>query len=73
MKNLIGIVLVSMLLSGCIVTGSHGTRTKYEDTIGQIEQDYRDKKITRDEYIELKDRANRQAKTAQETSSISPD
>ena len=73
MKNLIGIVLVSVLLSGCITTASHGTRTEYEDKMKQIEQDYQDKRITRDEYIELKERVNRQAKTAQQSSSVSPD
>ena len=72
MKNLIGIVLVSMLLSGCITTASHGTRTEYVDAMQKIEQDYSDKKITEDEYIELKDQAERQAKAAQQSRPISP-
>lgn len=64
MKNLTVVFLMSIILSGCIVTASSGTRTEYEDKMKIIEKDYRDKKITEDQYIQLKDQASQQGKTA---------
>ncbi len=62
MKNLISLFILLMFLSGCAITAASGTRTEYEDTMKKIEQDYRDMKITKDEYIQLKNRASRQGR-----------
>jgi hypothetical protein len=73
MKNLIGIFLLLICLSGCITTASSGSRTEYEDKMLKIEKDYKDMKITKDEYILLKNRASEQGKSARESSgSTSP-
>ena len=71
MKNLIGIFLLLMLLSGCVVTASSGSRTEYEDKMKTIEKDYREKKITEDEYIQLKNRASQQGSVAEKSDSMS--
>ena len=65
-KNLIGVFLLLMCLSGCVTTAASGTRTEYEDKMKKIEKDYRDAKITKDEYIELKNRASQQGKSTEE-------
>ncbi len=72
MKNLIGIFLLLMLLSGCVVTASSGSRTEYEDKMKIIERDYKEKKITNEEYIQLKSRANQQGKADQKNDTMSP-
>lgn len=69
MKRLTGILLMLIFLSGCIVTASSGTRTEYEDKMKTIEQDYREKKITKEEYIQLKNEASQQGEVGQETGS----
>ena len=71
MKNLIGIFLLLIFLSGCVVTGSSGTRTAYEDKMKKIEKDYREKKITKDEYIQLKNQAGQQGSVGQKSDSMS--
>ena len=73
MKNLIGIFLLLMLLSGCVVTASSGSRTEYEDKMKIIERDYKEKKITNEEYIQLKNRASQQGSVAQKSDSMSSD
>jgi hypothetical protein len=70
MKNLIGIFLLLMLLSGCVVAASSGSRTEYEDKMKTIEKDYREAKITKDEYIQLKDRASQQGRADQKNDSM---
>ena len=69
MKKLIGIFLMLMSLSGCIVTASSGTRTEYEDKMKTIEKDYKAKKITKEEYIQLKNEASQQGEVGKETGS----
>jgi hypothetical protein len=64
-KNLTGIFLLLIFLSGCVVTASSGTRTAYEDKMKIIKKDYREKKITKDEYIQLKNQASRQGSVGQ--------
>ncbi len=71
MKNLISVFIMLIFLSGCIVTASSGTRTAYEDKMKKIEQDYREKKITKDEYIQLKNRASKQESVGPESGSMS--
>ncbi|GEM_PF-2571796 len=70
MKYIAGAFLLVIFMSGCIVTGSSGTRTEYEDKMDIIEKDYRDMKITKAEYIELKDRASQQGKVGQKSGSM---
>ena len=65
MKNLKGIFLLLIFLSGCMVTAASGTRTGYEDKMKIIEKDYREKKITKAEYIQLKNQAIQQGKAGQ--------
>ena len=65
MKKLTGIFLLLIFLSGCVVTASSGTRTAYEDKMKKIEKDYREKKITKDEYVQLKDQASEQGRADQ--------
>ena len=60
-----------MLLSGCVVTASSGSRTEYEDKMRIIERDYKEKKITNEEYTQLKNRANQQGKVDQKNNSMS--
>ena len=69
MKKLTGIFLLLIFLSGCVVTASSGTRTAYEDKMKKIEKDYRQKKITKDEYIQLKNQASEQGKDDQKNGS----
>lgn len=71
MKNLIGLFFLLMLLSGCVITASPGSRTEYEDKMKIIERDYKEKKITNEEYIQLKNRANQQGKVGQKNDSMS--
>jgi hypothetical protein len=71
MKNLIGIFLLLIFLSGCVVTASSGTRTEYEDKMKIIEKDYREKKITKEEYIQLKNQASQQGSVEQKSDSMS--
>jgi hypothetical protein len=71
MKNLIGVFLLLIFLSGCAVTAASGTRTEYEDKMKKIEKDYREMKITKDEYIRLKDQANQQARAGQKNGPMS--
>jgi len=59
MRNITGIFILFIFLSGCVITASSGTRTEYEDKMKKIEKDYREKKITEDEYIQLKDQAGK--------------
>ena len=73
MKNIIGIFLLPMLLSGCVTTASSGTRTEYEDKMKIIEKDYRENNITMAEYIELENRADRQGVATQQDGSVSSD
>jgi len=72
MINLIGMLLVSILLSGCITTAASGTRTEYQDTMKTIEKDYSEGKITKDEYEKLKERASHKGDAARENGSMSP-
>jgi len=65
MRNLTGIFLLLIFLSGCMVTAASGTRTEYEDRMKIIEKDYRENKITKDEYIQLKKEAIQQGKAGQ--------
>lgn len=69
MKKLTSVFLMLIFLSGCIVTASSGTRTEYEDKVKKIEKDYRDKKITKEEYIRLKNEASQQGEVGRETGS----
>jgi len=71
MKNLIGLFLLSVFLSGCAITAASGTRTAYEDKMKQIEQDYKDMKITKEEYIQLKNRASQQESAGEKSGSMS--
>ena len=71
MRNLAGAFLLLIFVSGCVVTASSGTRTEYEDKIKKIEKDYREMKITKDEYIQLKNQANQQASMAQKNGPVS--
>jgi hypothetical protein len=71
MKKLTGIFLLLIFLSGCVVTASSGTRTAYEDKMKKIEKDYREKKITKDEYIQLKNQASQQGSVGQKSDSVS--
>lgn len=73
MTNRAGIFLLLIFLSGCTVTASSGTRTEYQDKMKIIEKDYSDKKISKAEYIQLKNRASEQGKVAQQNNSMSPD
>ncbi len=59
MRNITGIFILLIFLSGCVITASSGTRTEYEDKLKKIEKDYKEKKITEDEYIQLKDQAGK--------------
>ncbi|MBF0494241.1 MAG: hypothetical protein HQL28_03820 [Candidatus Omnitrophica bacterium] len=72
MTNLIGVFILSIFLSGCMITAASGTRTEYEDKMQVIEKDYREKKITKDEYILLKSRASQHGDVAQRDGSMSP-
>jgi len=72
-KNLAGILFMLICLSGCITTAASGTRTEYEDKMKIIEKDYREMKITKDEYIQLKNRASQQGADSQKNESISSD
>ena len=65
MKKLTGIFLMLIFLSGCVVTASSGTRTEYEDKMKKIDKDYKEKKITKEEYIQLKNQASEQGKVDQ--------
>jgi outer membrane lipoprotein-sorting protein len=69
MKKLTGILFLLIFLSGCIVTASSGTRTEYEDKMKQIDKDYREKKITKEEYIQLKNQASKQGEVGREDGS----
>ncbi len=60
---------MSIFLSGCIVTASSCTRTEYEDKVKKIEKDYRQKKITKEEYIQLKNEASQQGEVGRESGS----
>ncbi len=71
MKNLTSIFLLLMFLSGCVVTASSGTRTEYEDKMKKIEKDYGEKKITKDEYIQLKNQAGQQGSVGQKSDTMS--
>jgi hypothetical protein len=71
MKKLTGIFLLLIFLSGCVVTASSGTRTAYEDKMKKIEKDYREKKITKDEYIQLKNQASQQGSVGQKSDPMS--
>jgi hypothetical protein len=62
MKNLTGIFILLIFLSGCMVTASSGTRTEHEDKMKKIEKDYREMKITKAEYIQLKNQAGQQGR-----------
>jgi len=73
MKNASGIFILLIFLSGCMVTASSGTRTEYEDKMKIIENDYREKKITKAEYIELKHQAGRPGIVKQANDPISSD
>ena len=73
MKNLIGLFILSILLSGCMVTASSGTRTEYENKIKVIEQKYKEKKITEAEYIQLKDQAGKPGNVGQRSESVNSD
>lgn len=77
MKNRIGPFFLLMFLSGCVVTASSGSRTEYEDKMKKIEKDYKEMKITKEEYLQLKSRANQQGSDAQKSESksesINPD
>ena len=70
-KNLAGIFLIVICLSGCIITAASGTRTEYEDKMKIVENDYRDRKITKDEYIQLKKRASQQGAANQKNEPMS--
>ncbi|MDO8602702.1 MAG: hypothetical protein Q7O04_02505 [Candidatus Omnitrophota bacterium] len=69
MKKLTGIFLMLIFLSGCIITASSGTRTEYEDKMKIIEKDYKEKKITKEEYIQLKNQASQEGEVGQENGS----
>ncbi|MDP2921361.1 MAG: hypothetical protein Q8O12_03215 [Candidatus Omnitrophota bacterium] len=69
MKKLTGVFLLLIFLSGCAVTASSGTRTEYEDKMKTIEQDYREGKITKEEYTQLKNQASQQGEVGRETGS----
>jgi uncharacterized membrane protein len=69
MKKLIGVFLMLIFLSGCIVTASSGTRTEYEDKMKTIERDYKAKKITKEEYTKLKNEASQQGEVGKEDGS----
>ena len=69
MKKLTGIFLLLIFLSGCVVTASSGTRTAYEDKMKKIKKDYRENKITKDEYIQLKNQASEQGSVGQKNGS----
>lgn len=71
MKNLTGIFLMLIFLSGCVVTASSGTRTEYEDKMKKIEKDYREMKITETEYIRLKNQVNQQGRVGQKNGPVS--
>jgi hypothetical protein len=58
-----------IFLSGCIVTASSGTRTEYEDKMKTIERDYKEKKITKEEYIQLKNEASQQGEVGKDNGS----
>jgi hypothetical protein len=72
MRKATGIFFLLMCLSGCVITAASGTRTEYEDKMKKIEKDYREMKITKDEYIRLKNLANEQVRAEQESGSMSP-
>jgi hypothetical protein len=71
MKNMIGMFLLLICLSGCMVTASSGTRTEYDDKMKVIEKDYKEMKITKDEYDQLKSRASQQGNAVQKNSPTS--
>lgn len=71
MKNSAGLFFLLMCLSGCVITAASGSRTEYEDKLKKIEKDYREMKITKDEYIQLKGLVNQQARAKQESGSMS--
>lgn len=66
MKNLMGIFLVLMFLNGCAVMPAPGSRTEYEDKSKEIDKDYKDNKITKDESIKLKDQASQKGKNVEQ-------
>ncbi|MFA5389211.1 MAG: hypothetical protein WC312_05600 [Candidatus Omnitrophota bacterium] len=69
MKKLTGILFLLIFLSGCIVTASSGTRTEYEDKMKKIDKDYREKRITKEEYIRLKNQASQEGEVSREDGS----
>ena len=68
MRNLIGIFFLFMVLNGCAVMPAPGSRTEYEDKSKEIDKDYRDNKITKDESIKLKDQASQKGKNVEQES-----
>lgn len=72
MKDLIGVFFLLMCLSGCVVKAASGTRTEYEDKMKLIERDYKEKIITRDEYIRLKNLTSQQGRAEQDSGSMGP-
>lgn len=66
----LSLFILLMFLSGCVITASSGTRTEYEDKMKQIEKDYHDMKITKNEYNRLQDRALQQGKASQKNDSV---